>query len=159
MSCLITSYRARTGLLLLLLVSVIHSRSLTTPRTGTFILTDLDESSCIRVPANCSLSIQEKPTKLASPPIPEVDGPRTSHLLNSGLVILQPSETTLAEVVQFLNTSPTIAASRFADQDVIAGVFHGRWRPLPWWCNALKPGRAVHKDLWEDSEVRLIHFM
>lgn len=112
-----------------------------------------------RVPANCGLSKQTKPTTLESPPIPDIDGPRTSHLLNSGLVILQPSETTLAEVVHFLNTSPTIAQSRFADQDVIAGVFHGRWRPLPWWVNALKPGRAVHKDLWEDSEVRLIHYM
>lgn len=65
----------------------------------------------------------------------------------------------MQELVDFLHSSPTVASSRFADQDIIAAVFKGRWQPLPWWANALKPGRAVHKDLWEDSEVRLIHYM
>lgn len=92
-------------------------------------------------------------------PIPAEDGPRTSHLLNSGLVILHPSDELMSELVDFLHSSPSVASSRFADQDIIAGVFHGRWRPLPWWANALKPGRAVHPDVWDDSQVRLIHYM
>ena len=87
------------------------------------------------------------------------DGQRTSHLLNSGLVILQPDNDTMTHLIDFLNTSPLVAKVRFADQDIIAAAFKGRWRPLPWWANALKPGRAVHADLWEDSEVRLIHYM
>lgn len=61
-------------------------------------------------------------------------------------------------IVHFLNTSATIATSRFPDQDVISAVFHGRWQPLPWWANALKTERAVHADVWADTEVRLIHY-
>jgi hypothetical protein len=92
-------------------------------------------------------------------PIPNINGPRTSHLLNSGLVILSPSEETLNQLTHYLNTSSTVAASRFADQDVIAEAFKGRWQPLPWWSNALKTERAVHSDTWSDTEVRLIHYM
>lgn len=62
-------------------------------------------------------------------------------------------------IIHFLNTSPVVATARFADQDIIAEAFKGRWRPLPWWANALKPARAVHTNIWEDQEVRLIHYM
>jgi len=61
--------------------------------------------------------------------------------------------------INFLDTSPFVAKVQFADQDVMAEVFKGRWKPLPWWTNALKPGRAAHKDFWSDTEVRLIHYM
>ncbi|OXG86752.1 galactinol synthase [Cryptococcus neoformans var. grubii Br795] len=111
------------------------------------------------IPANCSLSLQQSPTSLLSPPIPSSSAPRTAHLLNSGLVILHPSSTILASLIDFINTSPTIAHVKFADQDVIAEAFKGRWRPLPWWCNALKTLRAVHKPLWRDEEVGIIHYI
>ena len=73
--------------------------------------------------------------------------------------MLQPRQETMDSLVTFLNTSPSVATAQFADQDVIAEAFRGRWRPLPWWCNALKTERAVHPGLWEDAEVRLIHYM
>ncbi|WVF70776.1 hypothetical protein IAT40_005570 [Kwoniella sp. CBS 6097] len=113
------------------------------------------------IPANCEYRHQTPYTSLSAPPIPsaEPDSPRTSHLLNSGLVILHPSKTTLQQIIHHLNTSPTIAQVQFADQDVMAEVFRGRWKPLPWWCNALKTLRAVHKDVWRDEEVRLIHYI
>ncbi|WVQ85331.1 hypothetical protein IAT38_007496 [Cryptococcus sp. DSM 104549] len=111
------------------------------------------------IPANCSLSIQSSPTPLLSPPIPSPTAPRTAHLLNSGLVLLHPSPQLLASLIHLLHTSPSIAEAKFADQDVIAEAFHGRWRPLPWWCNALKTERAVHKELWRDEEVRVIHYI
>ncbi|WVQ88348.1 hypothetical protein IAS59_002082 [Cryptococcus gattii] len=111
------------------------------------------------IPANCSYSTQQSPTPLLSLPIPSPCAPRTSHLLNSGLVILHPSLTVLASLIDFLNTSPTIGHAQFADQDVIAEAFKGRWRPLPWWCNALKTLRGAHKDLWRDEEVGIIHYI
>ncbi|EIW66892.1 hypothetical protein TREMEDRAFT_34447 [Tremella mesenterica DSM 1558] len=111
------------------------------------------------IPANCSLTKQIPKTPLYSPTIPSLDGPRTSHLLNSGMVLLTPSSSTMAAIQHFLDTSPTVAKASFADQDVIAEFFKGRWRPLPWWANALKPQRAVHADLWEDTEARLVHYM
>jgi hypothetical protein len=96
---------------------------------------------------------------LATAAIPSPDAPRTSHLLNSGLVVLSPSAETMDSLLHHLDSSPTIAQAKFADQDVIAETFHGRWHPLPWWCNALKTERAVHPDLWSDTEARLVHYM
>ncbi|ODN84328.1 hypothetical protein L202_00302 [Cryptococcus amylolentus CBS 6039] len=113
----------------------------------------------LRVPENCSLSHQQSPTPLLSPEIPSLDAPRTAHLLNSGLVVLYPSTTLLDSLVSFLETSPTVAQALFADQDVIAEAFKGRWRPLPWWCNALKTLRGAHKALWKDEQVANIHYI
>jgi lipopolysaccharide biosynthesis glycosyltransferase len=62
-------------------------------------------------------------------------------------------------IEEYLNTSPTIPHLKFPDQDLLADYFKGRWKVLPWWCNALKTLRAVHQDIWADEEVRLIHFM
>ncbi|KAK4685318.1 hypothetical protein P7C73_g4837, partial [Tremellales sp. Uapishka_1] len=111
------------------------------------------------IPDNCSYNLQSHPTTIDSPPLPTRDGKRTSHLLNSGLVILEPSADLFTTLVHHLNTSPTIASMKFPDQDFLAEVFMGKWKPLPWWCNALKTGRAVHPDLWQDSEIRLIHYI
>lgn len=55
--------------------------------------------------------------------------------------------------------SDAVASAQFPDQDVLADVFKGKWRVLPWWCNALKTLRAAHKNLWDDKEVRLLHYM
>ena len=102
---------------------------------------------------------QSRYAGLNDPPIPALDGPRTGHLLNSGMVVLHPKKETMAHIVHFLDTSPLVAEAKFADQDVIAEAFKGRWKPLAWWSNALKPGRAAHPDVWADEEVRLIHYM
>lgn len=112
------------------------------------------------IPANCSISQQNTYSTLTSPSIPPIDGPRTSHLLNSGLVVIpRPSRAALADLVHFLNTDPSVAKVRFADQDIIASAYKGRWQPLPWWANALKPVRGVHPGVWKDEEVRLIHYI
>lgn len=112
-----------------------------------------------RIPANCAITKQSRFEALDAPAIPERNGPRTNHLLNSGLVILHPSQSTFEIFTEMLRTSPEIASNKFADQDVLAGVFHGRWKPLPWWTNALKPLRSCHADTWADEEVRNIHYM
>ena len=96
---------------------------------------------------------------MLDPAIPDPKSSRTSHLLNSGMVVLKPRKETMDHIIHFLDTSPTVAEAKFADQDVIAEAFRGRWRPLPWWTNALKTERAVHQDVWRDQEVRLIHYM
>ncbi|WWC86052.1 uncharacterized protein L201_000923 [Kwoniella dendrophila CBS 6074] len=116
------------------------------------------------IPANCQLNLQNPYTSLNEPPIPDntpnsENNKRTSHLLNSGLVIFHPSKNLLDKLIYHLNNSPTILKSKFADQDVITEVFKGNWKPLPWWCNALKTQRAVHKQMWKDDQVRLIHYI
>ena len=116
-------------------------------------------ASDIRVPENCSFSHQAAPTTLDNVPQPTEDMPRTAHLLNSGVVVLRPSKELMNKLVDHLDNSPTIAKAQFPDQDVLAEVFRGRWRVLPWWANALKTLRAVHKPIWRDDEVRLLHYM
>lgn len=64
----------------------------------------------------------------------------------------------MSEIIQFLETSPAIAEYRFPDQELLVDVFRGRWQPLPWWTNAFQTARAVHQDIWADSEVRLLHY-
>ena len=112
-----------------------------------------------RTPENCAISRQTRQTSLTDQPIPPIDGPFSKHQLNSGLVMLKPSPEIMAQLEVFLNTSPIIATSNFADQDVFCNFFMGRWKPLPWYCNALKTERAVHPDVWADDEVRMIHYM
>ncbi|KAL1409569.1 hypothetical protein Q8F55_003554 [Vanrija albida] len=111
------------------------------------------------VPANCALSHQPRPTTIDNVPQPALDGPRTSHLLNSGVVVLHPSRELMDTLLNHLDTSPTIAEAQFPDQDVLAEVFKGKWRVLPWWTNSLKTERAVHQNIWDDGEVRLLHFI
>ena len=51
---------------------------------------------------------------------------------------------------------PTFA---FADQDLLAHVFAGRWAALPWCYNALKTLRYVHAGVWRDGAVRCVHYI
>ncbi|WVR05738.1 hypothetical protein IAU60_002763 [Kwoniella sp. DSM 27419] len=111
------------------------------------------------VPANCSFRHQSPTSGLSDPPLPSPQSGRTSHLLNSGLVVLEPSAGTMDAIVEHLNTSPNVPTYQFPDQDLLAELFEGRWKPLPWWTNALKTLRAAHSDVWRDEEVRLIHYI
>ena len=90
---------------------------------------------------------------------PALDAKPTVHFCNSGLVILQPALELLNEIIRFLDTSPAIAYYRLADQELLNDVFRSRWQPLPWWCNAFKTARAVHKDIWSDRKVSVIHYI
>ncbi len=47
----------------------------------------------------------------------------------------------------------------FFDQDLLAILYRGRWRPLPYTYNALKPMRACHARLWRDADVRVLHYI
>ena len=62
------------------------------------------------------------------------------------------------EILRFLDTSPSVANYRLPDQELLIDFFRGRWQPLPWWPNAFKTPRAVHKDIWSDAEIRLLHY-
>jgi hypothetical protein len=157
MNCLRWHCRDEIGSLPPRPVFAIRSSLCPTPKTGASCIIIVSLTS--RIPANCAWSKQDRFASLYSPPMPAENGSRTSHLLNSGLVVLHPSQAAMDSIVHFINTSPTIGSVKHPDQDVLAQLFHGRWRPLPWWTNALKPARAVHSDVWADTEVRLIHYM
>lgn len=56
-----------------------------------------------------------------------------------------------------INTDPRVKDYRFPDQDFLADFFFGKWKPLPWFYNALKKLRGTHCQMWRDDEVRNVH--
>jgi lipopolysaccharide biosynthesis glycosyltransferase len=111
------------------------------------------------IPANCAYTPLRHPTGHSQPMSIEPSSPRPYALLNSGLVILTPSATLAQSIVDFLRTSPLVPTFSFPDQDFLAAFFRGKWKPLPWVYNALKPGRVIHSELWRDEEVRCLHYI
>jgi lipopolysaccharide biosynthesis glycosyltransferase len=110
-----------------------------------------------RIPENCAHTAVSHPAGLKSPP--PTSGRRTYTLLNSGLVVLNPSPTLLGSIVHHLSTSPNVPSYSFPDQDLLADLFKGRWKALPYCYNALKTLRTVHANLWRDDEVRCLHYI
>jgi hypothetical protein len=37
--------------------------------------------------------------------------------------------------------------------------FRGRWVPIPYVYNALKTLKTAHTDIWNDDDVRNVHYM
>jgi alpha-N-acetylglucosamine transferase len=113
------------------------------------------------IPANCAHTAVTHPTGApVTPPLfSSITQPRPHALLNSGLVVLNPSQSLFEALVTYLATSPKIASFSFPDQDLLAHFFEGKWKSLNWYYNALKPLKFIHEPLWDDSEVRCLHYI
>ncbi|BGO90951.1 hypothetical protein NBRC10512_002293 [Rhodotorula toruloides] len=109
-------------------------------------------------PENCAYTYSQSHPHSPPPPLPLLPSKRTYTLLNSGLVVLSPSRSLYSRIVNYLHTSPTIASMALPDQDLLAEVFEGRWKPLSWRFNAIKTLRWVHPELWfsNDGEGRKV---
>lgn len=112
-----------------------------------------------RIPANCAHTPMVAPSCLISPPRITPNSPRPHKLLNSGLVVLKPSQKLYNKIERYLLTSPLVATFSFPDQDLLAAFFAGSWRPLPYIYNALKPLRNIHKRMWRDEDVKCVHYI
>ena len=84
---------------------------------------------------------------------------QTHTLLNSGLFIFTPFASQWSQILDFLNTSPTVKGFLFPDQDFLAEFFKGRWESLSWKYNALKTWRYWHPEMWRDEEVKNLHYI
>ena len=62
----------------------------------------------------------------------------------------------MSMIVDHLNTSEAVSSYKLPDQELLIDVFKGQYQPLPWWTNAFQTARAVHPDLWSNTEVRLL---
>ncbi|EFI28638.1 glycosyl transferase [Coprinopsis cinerea okayama7 len=109
------------------------------------------------IPENCAHTAVKSPT--SPPPDVTPSSPRPYHLLNSGLVVLQPSKDTFQIILDHLFYAPAVPTYRFPDQDLLAAVFKGKWKTLPWYYNALRPLRNIHPAMWSDDEVRCVHYI
>lgn len=125
------------------------------------------------IPANCAHSTLTDPASApitpAPSPLPDASSSHThTHaLLNSGLVVLNPSNSQLSELTDFLATSPLVSNFIFPDQDLLAHVYAGRWEALPWHYNALRPMKWTHvhgEKVWKDGPegdglVSCVHYI
>ncbi|GAA5822068.1 hypothetical protein JCM11251_004846 [Rhodosporidiobolus azoricus] len=81
----------------------------------------------------------------------------THDRLNSGLVVLRPSNQTFTEIVDFLHNDPRVPTYGFPDQDLLADFFKGKYLPISYRYNALKTLRYCHKEMWRDEDVKNVH--
>ncbi|KAF3070881.1 Galactinol synthase 1 [Daldinia childiae] len=109
------------------------------------------------VPANCAFTAADQET--GQPALITPQSPNNHHLLNSGTVILEPSKAQFDALIDAMNTHPDVPNMIFFDQDLLAIVYRGRWKPLPYHYNALKPMRACHDGLWNDKHVKILHYI
>ncbi|KAF5337221.1 hypothetical protein D9611_003289 [Ephemerocybe angulata] len=108
------------------------------------------------LPVNCAYSAVSTPK---SPP-PKYNGsPRPYHQLNSGTVVLRPSSELSDRVLRALDDEDAVKGFVFPDQDLLTHVFRGKWVPLPWYYNALRTLPDVHPQLWDEAEVRCLHYI
>jgi inositol 3-alpha-galactosyltransferase len=93
-------------------------------------------------------------------PVPkEGEGKETHTLLNSGLFIFQPFEQQWDDILKFLWADERVKNFLFPDQDFLAEFFRGRWKSLGWEVNALKTWRYWHPEMWNDDEVKNVHYI
>lgn len=97
----------------------------------------------------------EKATKVPFGAAP----PHTYALINGGLFLYHPSEILWKKMHNMFLTSPELSTFKFPDQDFLASMFCGRWRPLPWEYNALKTMKQWHTNIWSDEEVKGLHYI
>ncbi|KAI0484465.1 nucleotide-diphospho-sugar transferase [Xylariaceae sp. FL0804] len=110
------------------------------------------------IPENCAYTAANVTTG-RTPPLAD-SSPANHHLLNSGTVVLRPSRAQLDALVAALDDPALdVPSMRFFDQDLLTEVYRGRWLPLPYWYNALKPMRSCHAALWRDEDVRVLHYI
>jgi len=109
------------------------------------------------IPANCAHTANTHP--LAWPPSATDASPRPYSQLNSGTVVLNPSKELSEAIVHFLLTHDKISEFSFPDQDLLTAFFEGKWKPIPWYYNALKTLRFIHSSEWRDEEVRCLHYI
>ncbi|KAI0135352.1 glycosyltransferase family 8 protein [Daldinia grandis] len=110
-------------------------------------------------PENCAYTPQSHPSALSKPTQPEEGGPRTHHLLNSGMFLFRPSKTQWVAMMDFFNTTPLLSSFLFPDQDFLGHFFAGRWKALGWQYNALKTMKYWHPNIWRDEEVVCLHYI
>jgi hypothetical protein len=95
----------------------------------------------------------------APPPPITGDSPRPFTQLNSGTVVLTPSESLAKDLIRHLECSPRVAEWKFPDQDLLSEYFKEKWVPISWYYNALRSLRNSHPVMWSDEHIRCLHYI
>ncbi|KAK2820047.1 hypothetical protein FQN49_007773 [Arthroderma sp. PD_2] len=111
------------------------------------------------LPRNCAYTSQHD-----TPDQAQTQGPLPTagvSMLNGGLLVLNPSEKIYNSILCRLQDPTATARYAFADQSLLSDLYPGRWVPLPYIYNALKPMRweGIHTDIWKDDKIKNIHYI
>ncbi|KAG0129301.1 nucleotide-diphospho-sugar transferase [Tuber indicum] len=109
------------------------------------------------IPSNCGYTSQHSTPEEAL----KTGAPSTIGLgiCNGGLQVVQPSQKLYDQIVKTLNSPDATQNYDFADQSLLSDTFRGRWVPLSYVYNALKTLRWCHKEIWNDDEVKNVHYV
>ncbi|RKP06333.1 family 8 glycosyl transferase [Thamnocephalis sphaerospora] len=107
------------------------------------------------VPENCAYTHQATRCNGGSPPMPGVH----SNYFNSGFMLLTPSQTEYDAIMRTLAAHDDLEEFPFADQDLLNLHFEGRVLEMPYFYNALKTMRNCHSAIWDDNEIRCVHYI
>ncbi|QRV83047.1 glycosyltransferase family 8 protein [Ceratobasidium sp. AG-Ba] len=115
------------------------------------------------IPSNCghtyAIPVEPGSGDLSTPLQPPEDSPPTFHSINSGIVVLKPSEDAINQLVHALDNDPKVTEYGFPDQDFLSVHFKNRIKFLGYEYNALKPMRRCHANLWRDGAIRNVHYI
>ena len=103
-------------------------------------------------PAGCAYTYLEG---AGADPTVEVTDP----YFNGGTLVLRPDEAVFQSLLGELASVKDLSRYVFAEQDFLNEHFRGRWVALPYVYNALKTLPFQHPGLWDDREVKNVHFI
>lgn len=81
------------------------------------------------------------------------------RLLNSGMFLFTPYRSQWEQILSFLTMDKRVKHFLFPDQDFLAAYFLNKWKSVGWKYNALKTMRYWHEQMWDDTEVRNLHYI
>lgn len=80
-------------------------------------------------------------------------------ICNGGLQVVDPSKKSYQKIQDALASPSRTDKYDFADQSLLSDVFEGKWIPLSYKYNALKTLKKFHEPIWQDSEVKNVHYI
>lgn len=107
------------------------------------------------VPDNCAY------TQVKKNPKSDILGPSSSNgigMINGGLAIIKPNQETFNKCMALLNSDKP-QQYNFPDQELISEAVDGNWIGLSYKYNALKTLKQIHSDVWNEQEVKNIHYI
>ncbi|KTW27804.1 hypothetical protein T552_02243 [Pneumocystis carinii B80] len=108
------------------------------------------------IPSNCAYTIQQN---LQSDSL--TSSTYGTEMMNSGLVVLNPNPEEFSKIFEHVKNYDKYPLSMlsFAEQSLLSSLYKGKWTPLPYIYNALKTLRTVHKELWNNDDVKIVHYI
>ncbi|BFI40667.1 inositol 3-alpha-galactosyltransferase [Marchantia polymorpha subsp. ruderalis] len=110
-------------------------------------------------PENCAYTAQHARPATAHLPEHAVPGRFGLALPNGGLQVIDPDAGTFRRLLAVLANATLVASFSHAEQNALRLVFAGRWVALPWVYNGLYTMREAHQPIWNDSLVKIVHYI